>query len=72
MEHITEYLKIFGPWAVSLVFAVLARMLHKANKGIKSLGETIVKADLAFEEISERAPEYKRRYETWRAHRKTF
>jgi hypothetical protein len=69
MEHFTEYLKVFGPWVLSLVGAILAKLLHKAIKGFRSLGETTVKADLAFEEVSERVPEIKRRYDTWAAHR---
>jgi hypothetical protein len=72
MEHILQYLKEAGPWAATVLFAILIRMMRKGNKAIDSLGETRFKADEAHEEVCARVPEYARRHVTWKAHRKTF
>ena len=72
MEHLTTHLRDFGPWAATVAFTILAKMLHKANKTMESLGETRFKAVEAHEEVSLRVPEYARRHATWKAHRKPF
>lgn len=73
MEHFFSHAKDFGPWALSLVGSVLAWLLRTATKEIrlmvKNLGETQVKAELAYEEVSERVPAVKMKYEFWQAHR---
>lgn len=72
MEHVFSHLKDFGPWAATVALGVLAKVVHSGNQTMRSLGETKFKADEAHEEVSERVPEYARRYKTWLAHRKTF
>ena len=69
MEHLAQLLKDLGPWAVSIVFGILARILHKASKRMNAIAATQVKADLAFEEVSSRVPEYGLRFKTWAEHR---
>jgi hypothetical protein len=72
MEHIHEYLKELGPWAATIAFGILIKMMRRGNKAIDSLGETRFKADEAHEEVCRREPEYARRFATWKAHRKPF
>jgi hypothetical protein len=69
VEHFFSHFKDLGPWAASVVGAVLIKIGHTLTKEIRSLKETQVKADLAYEEVSERVPTVKARYETWAAHR---
>jgi hypothetical protein len=69
MEHFFAHFKELGPWVVSVVGTVLAWLLRRAIKEIKSLGATQIKADLAYEEVSQRVPEVKMKYEFWQAHR---
>jgi hypothetical protein len=54
---------------LSIVGSVLAWLLRKAIKEIRSLGETKMQAELAYEEVSQRVPEVKMKYEFWKAHR---
>lgn len=58
-----------GTWVLSVVGAVLAWLLRKAIKEIRSLGETQIKAELAYDEVSQRIPEVKMKFEFWKAHR---
>jgi hypothetical protein len=67
MEH---FIKDYGPWVASAVGTVLTWFVHRATSALLSLRETVVKADLAFKEVSERVPEVKSNYDTWLAHRK--
>jgi hypothetical protein len=69
VEHFFSFLKDAGPWIVSVVFTILARILHTVTKELRSMKETTVKADLAYEEVAERVPSIKARYDTWAAHR---
>ena len=69
MEHLTALLRDLGPWALTFVGAWLAKLLRHASKRIESIAATQVKADLAFEEVSTRIPEYKARFATWAEHR---
>lgn len=69
MQNLTQFLKDSGPWASAIVGAILVKMLHKAIRMMEKRAETAVKADLAFEEVSTRVPEYLRRFETWKSHR---
>lgn len=69
MEHFLEIGKAVGPWVLSIVGTVVAKLLHTAIKEIRKLKETEVKADLAYKEVSERVPSIKDSYETWLAHR---
>jgi hypothetical protein len=69
VENVLLHLKDLGPWAASAVGAVLIKIGHTLTKEIRSLKETQVKADLAYEEVSERVPSVKARYATWAAHR---
>lgn len=70
MQHFFSHI----PEAVlSVVGSGLAWLLHKAIKEIraliKALGETQIKSELAYEEVSQRVPEVKMKFEFWKAHR---
>jgi hypothetical protein len=69
MEHLTSLLRDLAPWALTFTVGILAKVVHSAHTSFKSLGETKFKADEAHEEVSQRVPEYERRYKTWLAHR---
>jgi hypothetical protein len=69
VEHFIELSKALGPWALSVVGGVIAKLLHTGIKELRKLKETEVKADLAYKEVSERVPSIKSSYETWAAHR---
>jgi hypothetical protein len=72
MEHILTHIKDLGPWAATVAFCVLIKMMRKSNRITSSLAETRFKADECHEELRKREPEYARRLATWKAHRKTF
>jgi hypothetical protein len=70
VEHFLSHI----PEAVlSVVGAALAWFLRTAIQEIrtlvKALGETQMKAELAYDEVSQRVPEVKMKYEFWQAHR---
>jgi hypothetical protein len=70
VQHLFSHI----PEAVlSVVGSALALLLHKAIKEIRSLikalGETQIKAELAYDEVSQRVPEVKIKFEFWKAHR---
>jgi hypothetical protein len=69
VEHFFSHFKDLGPWAVTAVGGLILRSLGGLLKELRSWRETAIKADLSFEEVSTREPEFKRRYETWLAHR---
>lgn len=62
-----------GTYVLSLAVTAVAWLLRTAIKEIrtliKSLGETQIKAELAYDEVSERVPAVKIKYEFWQAHR---
>jgi hypothetical protein len=72
MEHLHAYLKELGPWAATIAFGILIKMLRRLNKVIGSLAETRFKADECHEELCKREPEYARALAAWKTHRKTF
>lgn len=47
----------------------LAWAVNSARLEFKRAAQTRVKANLAFEEVAERKPEYKKRFETWATNR---
>jgi hypothetical protein len=69
VQHFLSHLADAGPWVASAVGTLLAALLRTVIKELRGLKETQVKADLAYEEVSERVPTVKTRYETWAAHR---
>lgn len=56
---------IASKYLIAGVGLILAHLLRKAIKRIEGLSETRMKAELAFQEVSEREPEYKKLYEAW-------
>jgi hypothetical protein len=69
VEHFYSHLPETMMGLLSIVGSVLAWLLRKAIKEIRSLGETKMQAELAYEEVSQRVPEVKMKYEFWKAHR---
>lgn len=69
MEHLLQLLKDYGAVGGTIVGGILAKLLHKAIKRFDKYSQTMVKADLAFEEVSTRVPEYAERFKTWQVHR---
>jgi hypothetical protein len=70
VQHLFSHI----PEAVlSIVGSALALLLRKAIKEIReliqALGETKMQAELAYEEVSQRVPEVKIKFEFWKAHR---
>lgn len=69
MEHLLQIIKDYGPAAVAAMGGLFLKLQHRAIKRWEKAAETAVKADLAFDEVSKRVPEYAQRFETWKAHR---
>jgi hypothetical protein len=70
MEHLTQILKDYGPYVLTGAIGIMTKVLHRVNKSVSRFEETVVKADLVYEESSARVPEIKQRFETWKEHRK--
>ena len=70
IEHLTAHIKDYGPYVLSGAIAIMTKVLVRVNKSVDRFEETVVKADLVYEESSARVPEIKQRFETWKEHRK--
>jgi hypothetical protein len=69
LEHFFSHLAYAAPWVVSAVGTVLSLLLRTAIKELRGLKDTKMKAELAYDEVAQRVPEVKMKYEFWQAHR---
>jgi hypothetical protein len=65
MEFILHAIKDYGTQVIGLI---LAWFVRKAIIEVRSLRETQMKAELAFDEVSARVPSFKEKYDFWLAH----
>jgi hypothetical protein len=69
VEHFFSHLADAGPWVASAVGTVVSLLLRSLIKELRALKDTQMKAELAYDEVSQRVPEVKMKYEFWQAHR---
>jgi hypothetical protein len=69
VQHFSSHLPETVMGLLSVVGSVLAWLLRSAIKEIRSLAETKMQAELAYDEVSQRVPEVKMKFEFWKAHR---